>query len=200
MCLHQPEQCMDAMVGLLAESGVKLLQQGEILHCIERKAKIQPPFQLIGQRKQANAERFGMCIEINRNVLYVQFFLCSGGCTAQGIGSRQLGKQAQMRFDSGTAVCKTVSDIICRAGIVLLEESPEAVGTQERIVRTDTDKAVKVECCGSPDKAVEYIVLVSPVATDTCFAGNLCQYIILRTVGSGKHNGLTGAGLLDISD
>lgn len=64
---------MDAMVGLLAESGVKLLQQGEILHCIERKAKIQPPFQLIGQRKQANAERFGMCIEINRNVLYVQF-------------------------------------------------------------------------------------------------------------------------------
>ena len=105
-----------------------------------------------------------------------------------------------MRFDSGAAVCKTVSDIICRAGIVLLEESPEAVGTQERIVRTDTDKAVKVECFGSPDKAVEYIVLVSPVATDTCFAGNLCQYIILRTVGSGKHNGLTGAGLLDISD
>ena len=51
---------MDAMVGLLAESDVKLLQQGEILHCIERKAKIQPPFQLIGQRKQANAERFGM--------------------------------------------------------------------------------------------------------------------------------------------
>ena len=75
---------MDAMVGLLAESDVKLLQQGEILHCIERKAKIQPPFQLIGQRKQANAERFGMCIEINRNVLYVQFFLRSGGCTAQG--------------------------------------------------------------------------------------------------------------------
>lgn len=191
---------MDAMVGLLAESDVKLLQQGEILHCIERKAKIQPPFQLIGQRKQANAERFGMCIEINCNVLYVQFFLCSGGCTAQGIGSRQLGKQAQMRFDSGAAVCKTVSDIICRAGIVLLEESPEAVGTQERIVRTDTDKAVKVECLGSPDKAVEYIVLVSPVATDTSFAGNLCQYIILRTVGSGKHNGLIGAGLLDISD
>ena len=142
MCLHQPEQCMDAMVGLLAESDVKLLQQGEILHCIERKAKIQPPFQLIGQRKQANAERFGMCIEINCNVLYVQFFLCSGGCTAQGIGSRQLGKQAQMRFDSGAAVCKTVSDIICRAGIVLLEESPEAVGTQERIIRTNTDKAV----------------------------------------------------------
>lgn len=83
---------------------------------------------------------------------------------------------------------------------MLLEESPEAVGTQERIVRTDTDKAVKVECFGSPDKAVEYIVLVSPVATDTCFAGNLCQYIILRTVGSGKHNGLAGAGLLDISD
>lgn len=51
-----------------------------------------------------------------------------------------------------------------------------------------------------PDKAVEHIVLVSPIATDTCFAGNLCQYIILRTVGSGKHNRLTGAGLLDISD
>ena len=128
-------------------------------------------------------------------------FSCSGGCTAQGIGSRQLGKQAQMRFDSGAAVCKTVSDIICRAGIVLLEESPEAVGTQERIVEQTRIKAVKVECFGSPDKAVEYIVLVSPVATDTSFAGNLCQYIILRTVGSGKHNGLTvGAGLLDISD
>ena len=39
MCLHQPEQCMDAMVGLLAESDVKLLQQGEILHCIERKSE-----------------------------------------------------------------------------------------------------------------------------------------------------------------
>ena len=131
MCLHQPEQCMDAMVGLLAESDVKLLQQGEILHCIERKAKIQPPFQLIGQRKQANAERFGMCIEINCNVLYVQFFLCSGGCTAQGIGSRQLGKQAQMRFDSGAAVCKTVSDIICRAGIVLLEKARKLSGRRK---------------------------------------------------------------------
>ena len=89
MCLHQPEQCMDAMVGLLAESGVKLLQQGEILHCIERKAKVQPPFQFIGQRKQANAERFGMCIEINRNVLYVQFFLCSGGAGHRQSSARQ---------------------------------------------------------------------------------------------------------------
>ena len=29
---------------------------------------------------------------------------------------------------------------------------------------------------------------------------HICQHIILRTVGSGKHNSLIGAGLLDISD
>ena len=74
MLFHQPEQCVDTAVGLFIESGIKLLQQSEILHCVKRKAKVQPPFQFIGQRQQTDAEYFGMRIEINRNVLYIQFF------------------------------------------------------------------------------------------------------------------------------
>ena len=105
-----------------------------------------------------------------------------------------------MGFDGRTSIGKTIGNIICRTEIVFGKEGIESFGTKERIIRTNTDKAVDTENFGSTDKAVEYIVLVSPVATDTCFAGNLCQYIILRTVGSGKHNSLIGAGLLDISD
>ena len=94
MLYHQPEQCVDTAVGLFIESGIKLLQQSEILHCVKRKAKVQPPFQFIGQRQQTDAEYFGMRIEINRNVLYIQLFLRGSSGATQGISCRQLGKQS----------------------------------------------------------------------------------------------------------
>ena len=93
-----------------------------------------------------------------------------------------------MRFDGGAAVCKAVGNIIRRPGVMFREKRQETVGTQERIIRTNTDKAV------------EHIIFIAPVATDTCFTGNLRQYVILRAVGSGKDNRPTDTGLLDIAD
>ena len=103
-----------------------------------------------------------------------------------------------MRFDSRATVCKTVSYVISRSGIILIKKSKKTIRTQKRIIRTDTDKTVEMKGFGRLYKSVEHIIFVSPIAADTGFTGNLCQDIILRTVGSGKNNRLADAGLPDI--
>ena len=105
-----------------------------------------------------------------------------------------------MRLDGRATVSKAVGDVVRRPGIMFPEESRESVRTQKRIVRTNADKAVEIELRSRLYETVEYVVLVSPVATDTRFAGNLNQYIKLRAVRSGKDNCLAGASRRDIAD
>ena len=71
MRLHQLQQCMYAAVRLLIVGGIERLQQGEVIHRIKGETKVETPFQLIGQREQTHAERFGMGIEVDGDVLYV---------------------------------------------------------------------------------------------------------------------------------
>ena len=103
-----------------------------------------------------------------------------------------------MGFDGRTSIGKAIGDIICRTEIVFGKEGIESFGTKERIIRTNTDKAVDTENFGSTDKAVEYIVLVATKTEDTRLTGGFGKHVVLRAIGGGKYNTFVRTSLFDI--
>ena len=133
-------------------------------------------------------------------MLNVEFLLCERCGPTQRIRCGEFGKQSQVRFDGGSSVGKAVGDVVGRHLVGSIEKSPESIGTQERIVRTDANETVETECFGSTDEAVEHIVLVAAETVDTSLAGHLLQYVVLRADGCGQYYTPVGAGSSDAVD
>ena len=139
-----------------------------------------------------------MGIKIDRDVFDIEFFLRKRSSTTQRFCRGELSKQPQVRLDGRPPIGKAISNVIGRFFIESVKERLESIGTQERIVRADTDKAIEPKCLGSTNEAIEHVILIAAKAVNARLAGHLLQHVVLRADGRCQYHLLVRTGPSDV--
>lgn len=103
-----------------------------------------------------------------------------------------------MRLDGRPPIGKAISNVIGRFFIESVKERLESIGTQERIVRADTDKAVESERLGGTDEAIEHVILIAAEAVNSSPTCHLLQHVVLWTDGRGQYHLLVRTSPSDV--